>query len=214
MAEWEEAKEEIYDILNADAFRPGGKWAERPLKWANRVIRDICMEIDIRFHLQLSCTRTFTTSDASVSLPDTFFKMSNRFTRARVGEDYIDIINLEKLYEFDPDHDATTDNDQPDRIAIEGNRLYVHPKFAGDIVVENWFRSPVDMTGDSSKPDLPDDTVMEDLLIAGVCRKGFRLLADFEMKREYDSEYAYYLDLYRHHTDKSNSKVVVKAKDY
>ena len=214
MATWEDTKEEIFDILNADAFRHGGKWSDRPLKWANRVIRDICMEVDIRYHLQRSCTRTFTTADSYVSLPATFFKMSSRFTKARVDDDYIDIVNLEELYANDPDHDATTTNSNPDSCAIEGNRLFVYPMFSGDLVVENWFRRPVDMTENSSTPDLPDHYAVEDLIIAGVCRKGFRLLDDFEMKREYDSEYGYYLELYRHHIDKSNSKVTVETKDY
>lgn len=213
MATWGDMQAEVQDILNSDSFRSGGKWNDRLLKWANRVIRDICMEIDIRFHLE-STDLTYTTTDVSKSLPSTFFKISNRFTRARVDDEYIDIISLEKLNEFDPDHDATTTNTQPDHCAIEGNSVYVHPLFAGTLTIENWFRSPVDMSTVNSTPDLPDTTVVEDLIIAGICRKGLRLLEDFEMKKEYDAEYGYYLDLYRHHVDKSNSKVVVTAKDY
>ena len=212
--QWSDTVDEIYDVLGADAFRPGGKWSNRVLKWGNRVIRDICMEIDIRNHLVLSASRTFTTSDYSVSLPSNFFKISDRFTTVRVGEDYVDIIPLETLNENDPDHDSTTSNDAPDYCALEGRRVYVYPMFSGTLVIENYFREPTDMGGGNSFPDLPDDTVMQDLLIAGVCRKGFRLLDDPEKKMENDNEYGYYLDLYRFHIDKSNSRKAVEAKYY
>jgi hypothetical protein len=211
---WRVAEEEILDILNADEFRVGGKWNKYIIRWANRAIRDICMEIDVRYHLRLSCSRTFTTTDASVALDDDFFKISDRFTKARVGEDYIDIISLEDLYSYDPDHDQTTTNSNPDYIAIEGNRLYVYPMFSGTLVLENFFRAPVDMTAGDSSPDLPDDIVLQDLLISAICRKGFRLKGDLDLKREYENDYAYYLDLYRLHLDKSNSREEKEFKDF
>ncbi len=213
--QWNETEEEIIDILNSNNFKTeGGQWNKWLLKWGNRTVRDVAREIDIRQHLRLSCTRTFTTAEWQVALDDDFFKISDRFTRARVGEDYIDIIPLETLISYDPDHDQTTDNDQPDYVAVEGRRIHVFPMFAGDLVLENFFRIPTPMADRTGFPDLPDDEDVQDLLIAGVLRRGFRMLGDFDMQKNYEADYIYYLDIYRRHLDRSNSKEEIEHKYY
>lgn len=208
--QWEETEEEIIEIFNSSKFKATGKWYKWLLKWGNRTVRDVAREIDIRQHLRKDCSRTFVNTEWEIALDDDFFKISDRFTTARVGEDYLDIIPLEKLVTFDPDHDATTDNDAPDWIAIEGKRMYVNPMFAGTIVLENFFRIPTPMADRTAFPDLPDDEDVQDLLMSGVLRRGFRMLGDFEMQKNYEADYAYYLDIYRHHLDRSNSKEIIK----
>lgn len=212
--QWEETTEEIQALLGSEEFDPGGKMYKFLLKWGNRVIRDICMEIDIRAHFQQSCSIVLTTSDASVTLPSIFFKMSQRFTRARVGENYIEIIGLDKLYEKDPDHNDTSSADEPDAVSIEGNRLYVYPMVSATLYLENYFRRPTDMVSNTSSPDVPDDTALQDLLISGVCKKAFQWMQDFDAKREYEADYLKYLNLYSVHIDKTNSMVNQPAKFY
>lgn len=212
--QWNDIREEIEDILNDDRFRHGGDWHKYLLKWANKTIESVAQEIDIRFHLVLETSRTFTTTDASVSLPDNFFKISDRFTKARVGEDYINIVRLEDLYKNDPDHDGTTDNDAPDEIAVEGGRVYVQPMFSGTLILENYFRKPVKMADGTDSIDLQDDEVVEDLIQAGVLRRGFRMQGDMDLAREHAADFSYYLDLYRDHLDTSDSREQAKFNDF
>ena len=150
----------------------------------------------------------------SVALPDNFFKISDRFTKARVDDDYVNIVRLEDLYANDPDHDGTTDGDAPDEVAIDGNRIYVQPMFSGTLVLENYFRKPTKMDNGTGSPDLPDDEVVEDLIQSGVLRRGFRMLGDMDLKREHEADFIYYLDLYREHLDASDSREQTTFKDY
>lgn len=203
-------EQEIFDALESKKFESGGDYDGIILTWANRVIREIAVEIDIRDHLG-DISLSMTTSDSSKALGDTFLKMSNRFTRARVGENYYDIINLETLNLKDPDHDETTTNAFPDVTAIEGTTVFVYPMFTGTLVIENVYITPTDMSDNTKNPDLPDDDVVQDLIIAGVCRKGFRRLQNFDMTSHMTREYFRLLSLYRDHLDKSNSEKVVKA---
>lgn len=206
-------EQEIFDALGSEEFQSGGKWDGIVLTWANRVIKDIAKEIDIRAHLA-DISLTFTTVDPSLALGDTFFKVSDRFTRARVGENYYPIKNLETLNDQDPDHDETTTAGNPDLVALEGVTAYVWPMFAGTLVIENIYRAPVDMSDNTGNPDLPDDAVVQDLIVAGVCRKGFRRLQDFDLMSTMTAEYFSLLGLYRKHIGKSNSEKVTKIKDF
>ena len=62
--QWNDIREEIEDILNADEFRTGGKWHKYLLKWANKTIESIAQDVDVRYHLVLETSRTFTITDA------------------------------------------------------------------------------------------------------------------------------------------------------
>lgn len=216
--QWNEIEEEITAMLNAGVFNAGGKMNKFLLKWGNRLVTEICQEIDIRKHLQ-TCIIVFTTADESKTLPDIFLKHSHRFTRARVSgtndDTYIDIIGLDKLLSYDPDRDETTTS-IPEAVSIEGKRIYPYPLFAGTLILENYFRRPVKMADKTSNPDLPDDN--EDLLInllsAGVLKKGFLWLQDFDMTKYYEAEYWRLLDLYRVFVDASNSQIVEESKYY
>jgi hypothetical protein len=178
-------------------------------------VTEIAMEIDIREHLQ-TCTLAvagLTASDYSVALPDIFFKYSQRFTRARVDDSFVDIITLEELNESDPDHDNTTDGDTPDAVAIEGGRMYFTPLWSGTIVLENYFRKPVAMEDEGDSPDLPDDkdAQLRSLLAAGVLRKGFLWKQDLQLAAYYrDNEFPRLLNLYDVHLDKSRSEQLRK----
>jgi hypothetical protein len=221
---WKEVEEEIVDALNADSFETQGKDYKYLLKWGNRFVRQIAQEIDIREHFQ-TCTRTFTTSDTSVVLPDIFFKFSQRFTKVRVSgsndEEYIDIVGLDTLLSYDPDRNETTEGN-PDAVSIEGGRLYSYPLFAGTLILENYFREPTAMTDRTGTVDLPYDETLHDLLVAGVCRKCYVWLQDFDMANYFRGEIygvpaeakTGLLDLYRVHIDKSYSAVMHEAKYY
>lgn len=217
--QWKDIEDECIDLMNSNEFEAEGEMYKYLLKWANRTITEIAQEIDIRQHLQ-TCTITFTNSDLSKTLPAVFLKMSHRFTRARADADgddnYIDIIGLDKLYGKDPDHDETTDAN-PDWISIEGHRVYVYPMFAGDLTIENYFRTPTAMESRTSNPDLPDDnaSLIHDLILAGVLRKGFVWLQDLDMAKFYiETEFPRLRELYRMNLDKTNSQIVHEAKYY
>ncbi len=210
--QWEEIEDEAIALLASNEFEPQEKMYKYLLKWGNRTITEIAQEMDIRQHLQ-TCTITFTNSDLSKTLPAVFLKHSHRFTRVRAdanGDDnYIEIIGLDELYAKDPDHDETTDSN-PDYVSVEGHRIYVHPMFAGDLTLENYFRRPTPMTERNSYPDLPndDETVLYDMILAGVLRKGFLWLQDFDMAKYYiETEFPRLRDLYNTNLDKTNSQI-------
>ncbi len=217
--QWEEIEDEAIDLLGSSDFEAEGKMYKYLLKWANRTITEIAMEVDIREHLQ-TCRIAFVNTNLSKTLPAQFLKHSNRFTRVRAdanGDDnYIPIIGLDKLYAKDPDHDETTDSN-PGCVSIEGHRIYVYPMFAGNLTLENYFRRPTKMTERNSSPDLPDDneSLLHDMLLAGVLRKGFIWLQDFDMAKFYiETEFPRLRDLYTINLEKTNSQQVIEHKYY
>jgi len=210
---WSTTEAEIQKLLKESEFDSTGDMYSYLLTWGNRVIRDINMEIDIRAHFT-TADLTLTTSSVSVSLPSDFFKMSDRFTIARVGENEIKIIGLETLYSYDPDHDETSTASKPDYVSIEGMLLYQYPMVNATLVLDNYIKTPTDIADGTGNPDMPDDAVLQDLIIAGVCRKAYRWLQDFDALKLYTGEYNYYLELYRKHIDKTNSAVVQSAYYY
>jgi hypothetical protein len=214
---WQDIDEEARVFLSSQEFETGGKMHPFLIKWGNQVQDLIARSTEIRSHLQ-TCSLDFTTSDVSVELPDIFSKMSRRFTKARVDDNPVNIITLEKLNSYDLDHDSTTTGTTPDAIAIEGGRMYITPLWAGTMTLENYFRVPVKMTELSSRPDLPepdsDGVVLEDLFVAGVLRKGFRWLQDIDMINYYDAEFSRLVSLYQTWIDNSNSQEVTKYTDF
>lgn len=211
---WSVIEEEIRDLLNSDVFESGNKYHKYLLRWGNRTQREIAQKINIREHFDTDgADISLTTTDYFVSLPSDFFKISDRFTTVRLDEDYLQIVPLETLASYDPDHDKTTTNTKPDYVAIEGNRLYQFPMATWTAVIENYFRTPTDMTSGTS-PDLTDDNVLVDLLVSGVLRRGFAIKQDFDMVKFYTSEYARYLDEYMAHVDTNNSRQIVKHTNF
>lgn len=212
---WSVTEAEIKDILDSSHFATGGKYDGQIITWGNRAVTDIAMDIDVRSHLTIDTTTlVFTDSDESITLPTNFLKMSERFTKARIGDALIDIIGLDSLRSFDPAHDQTTSGDTPDAVSVEGRSMFVYPLFNGTVVLENYYKQPTDMADDTKSPDLPDHTVVQDLLIAAVCWRGFRLLRDWDAMRNYRDEYNHYLDIYRRHLGRSDSKQVAPFRNY
>lgn len=212
---WSVTEAEIIDILDSKHFESGGKWNSNLIAWGNRAVTDIAMDIDVRYHLSTdSSTLVFTDTDESKALPTNFLKMSERFTKARIGDDLIDIIGLDRLRSFDPAHDQTTGNDVPSFCSVEGRDMFVYPLFNGTVVLENYYRQPTDMTDGASSPDLPDHSVVQDLIVAAVCWRGFRMIRDWDTMRNFRAEYDHYLDIYRRHLGRSDSKQVAEFKDY
>ena len=123
---WSVTEAEIIDILDSKHFESGGKWNSNLIAWGNRAVTDIAMDIDVRYHLSTdSSTLVFTDTDESKALPTNFLKMSERFTKARIGDELINIIGLDKLRSFDPAHDQTTGGDVEYELAlyVDGVRI-------------------------------------------------------------------------------------------
>ena len=171
---------EIIRLLDDATFDVGGEMHDLLLPWANRVVVEICNEFPIRDHLQTS-SATIDTTNYIWTLPTTsgyeYFKKHERFTRARVDDNYVDIVGVEVLNSNDPDHSETSIASTPNCVAIEGKYLYVYPKWAGTVVIENYLRLPVDMSATTDIPDLPMEHLRVDLIVAGVVGKyGFPAL--------------------------------------
>ena len=201
---------EIRNILNSKEFDTGGKWAAFPLNFANRVIRQIHMEMDIRAKLG-NITATFTTSVTSITLGSTYFKVSDRFTNARVAGVPVDIIPLEELNALDRDHDDVSTAAEPTAAAIEGTSVFVSPLWAGELIIENIFTKPINMADNTENPDLPDDDEAQDVIIAGVLAMCFKMLRQFDMAAAYRVDFFNFLDIYRNHIDKQNSMATSKS---
>jgi hypothetical protein len=208
-------KSELEDLLDDAVFASAGSLNSMLLTWTNRLIKDIHLEIDIRRKLSTSdiavtgATHVF---DITSSITD-FFKISNRFTKVQgVSGVYIDVITLETLNSFDPDHDATTTGN-PAAVAIEGNYLYVYPLTTATCALENYFAEPTDMTATSSSPDLPWIYFVTDMVVSGVAGKyGFPYLNEYEQAKYWYNKdknnpgvYQELLEKYRLHVGKSNS---------
>jgi hypothetical protein len=212
---WASAKEEIRDILDDAVFETGGSATDYLLTWANRIQKEVHWELDFRSKLG-TAEITGTTSDYYLSLPTDFLKVSNRFTKVRIDDDYIDIISLEKLNEIDPDHDSvsTTTGAQYDYVAIEGGKLWLYPMIATTLVLENYFYKPTEISA-SNNIDINDDQFAEDLIINGVCGKyGFPFLNEKELADEYRQRYYQLLEQYRIYLTRNNTQQLIEREYY
>ena len=86
--QWQDIEDEVIKELNSDIFEIQSEHYRQLIKWGNRVITEICEEIDMKHHFQRASI-VATTADASFSLPACFWKVSERFTKVRVGDRYI-----------------------------------------------------------------------------------------------------------------------------
>lgn len=174
---------EIQLILDDGTFESGGDMYDMLLPWTNRIVFEIANEVLIRDHL-LNTTGTVavTTADFEYDMPSAsgsaFMRKSARFTKVRDDDTYIDIVGVEELNAYDPDHDDTTTT-TPTCVAIEGRRLFVYPMWTGTLTIENYYREPVDMSATTDVPDIPIEHLRTDLIVAGVVGKyGFPALKE------------------------------------
>lgn len=210
---WASAKAEIQDTLDDVTFETGGGSVDYLLTWANRIQKEVHWELDIRQNLT-NGDITGTTSDYYLDLPTDYLKHSNRFTKVRVDDEYIDIISLEVLNDYDPDHDEVTTASEPSYVSIEGGKLWIYPMIAATFTVENYFGVPVAITA-AGNIDIPDDHFAEDLIINGVCGKyGFSLLNEPELEKQYRSKYYQLLEQYRTYLTQNNSRQIFETEFY
>lgn len=207
---WNTALTELQALLDDGVFSTGGSKEAYLLTWANRVIRDTCLEVHVRQHLT---DATITTATSTFEYPfatyvTDFLKISDRFTKVRVDDSYPEVVTLEELNERDPDHTESSTNEDPTVVAIEANSLFTYPAMgsATTFTLENYIREPVDMTATSSTPDMPWVYYVTDLIVAGVAgRYGFPWLNEFDQAKFWAGRYGELLEKYRFHLDQSNS---------
>jgi hypothetical protein len=210
---YQTAKNELEDLLDDAVFASGGSLNSMLLTWSNRLIKDICLEIPMRYHLE-SVEAALTGGSYIWSLPTDFFAVSQRFTKFRVSADYVDIVGLDTLNSYDPAH-ADTTTGPPTAISIEGNSLYSYPACTCTGVLENYLREPTDMAATSSSPDIPWIYYVTDMIVAGVAGKyGFPYLNEYEQAKYWKDRYKELLDKYRLHVEKSNSMQVIERMFY
>lgn len=210
---WATALAEIRKILDDVTFESGGTNTDYLLTWANRIQNEVHWEIDFKQNL-VNGDVTGTTSDYYVNLPTDFLKWSDRFTKVRVDDEYIDIISVEDLNDADPDHDTYTANTEPDYVAIEGGKVYIYPMFSGTLTVENYFRMPVELTA-AGNIDIPNDYFALDLTVNGVCGKyGFPFLNEPELAKERRDEFHKLLEQYRVVIKQNDSRKIMETKYY
>src|SRR5512139_1929535 len=209
-------KEQIQAYLNDKAFETGGTKVDLLLKWASNIVNYITAELDFR-HLLIQEQRTITTADWMWTVPANFQKRSKRFTKVRVGDDYIEEYTLEDLNALDPNHSDTTTETKPTCWALEGRTLHFYPLWAGTIVLENYYRYPTAMSADGDSPDIPgttSDTLIDDIIIAGVLgRYGFPMLGEFDQATYWQNQYAEMFDTFKRDirkTDTSLKDVVIQ----
>ncbi len=175
MATWGTLKTEIQKLLNSADFDTGGTDEAYLLIWANRLVKNIISANELRYFLKTAST-AITTANYIFSLPTDFWKVSDIYTKIRVGDIYIDIVPLDTLNENDPDHSDTTTATLPDEVSIENGNLYVYPKIACTIVIENYLRENTDIALITESPDMPYLDLLDDVIINGVAVYGFRWL--------------------------------------
>jgi hypothetical protein len=207
MSTWATIEAELQGLLNDKVFNSGGSKETYLLTWANRIVQDVCLEIDMRYHLK-SAEATITDDNFVYCLPTDFFKVSPRFTKIRVEDDYVDLVGLDTLNAYDPDHSETDTNaTAPTVAAIEGQYLWVYPAVDATVVIENYYRKPTDMDDDTDSPDMPYVYFLNDLIISGVAGKyGFPWLNEYEQAAEWRKYYYEWLEKYRLHMSKNDSK--------
>lgn len=206
---WQTAKTELEDLLDDAVFDSGGTDNSKLLTWANRIVKDICLEIDIRDHLQTKDVTLYDTAWdydlRACTSTDDFLKVSRRFTRFKHDDSYVEIVGKDTLEEYDPDHDDTGTGDCT-VVSIEGTHLYTYPMTTSTGTIENYLREPTDMTATDSTVDLPWIYYVSDLIVAGVAGKyGFPYLNEYEQAAYYEGRYNNLLEKYRLHVGKSNS---------
>ncbi|RMG04682.1 MAG: hypothetical protein D6726_02890 [Nitrospirae bacterium] len=200
MSQWSVLKSEIQKILDDASFETGGSMESYLLTWANRIVEDICLEVNIRNHL-VSGTATFTSGGNHYqSLPSDWLKPSKRFTRVTYDENEIPIIPLDELNGLDPDHDDTTTGSYPEYCSIDAGYLYIYPKWDGTLQIRDYYRKPTDMSNDTDTPDLPfaSSGLVDDLIVFGVVGKyGFPSLNEKELALQYWNEHPWYLGMFQ-----------------
>ena len=185
MGAWSTLRTQIQLLSDDGTFESSGALYNYLLPWANSIQLEVANEVDINHHLK-TVEGDVTTDNHAWFLPDDYLKTSNRFTKVRVGDNYIDTIGFEDLNKLDADHSEITTNTQPSYISIEGGVLYLYPKWAGTIVIENYIRRPVNMVEDTDVVDLPEDSIADNLIIAGVVGKYcFPHLNEWEIAKTY-----------------------------
>lgn len=209
---WQTAKNELEDLLDDGVFASSGSLNSMLLIWANRLVKDICLEIPMRYHLN-SVEANLTGGNYIWSLPTDFFAISPRFTKFRVDDSYVDITGVDVLNALDPDHNET--GTIPTNIAIEGNYLYSYPACTCTGVLENYWREPTDMAATNSTVDMPWIYYVTDMVVAGVAGKyGFPYLNEYEQAKYWKDRYQELLAKYRLHVEKSNSAQAIERMFY
>jgi hypothetical protein len=170
MGAWSSIRSQIQLLADDGAFESAGNLYSYLLPWANSVQLEIATEADIKAHLK-TVEGDLTTDNHAWYLPSDYLKTLERFTKIRVGDNYVPIIGFEELNSIDADHSEISTNTQPSYAAIEGGILYIYPKWAGTIVIENYIRRPVDMAADTDTVDLPEASITDDMIVAGVAGK-------------------------------------------
>lgn len=182
---WSDVRTQIQLLADDATFESGGNLYSYLLGWANNVQLEVANEVDIYDHLR-TVEGDLTTDNHAWYLPPDYLKTSLRFSNVRVADNNIEIIGFEKLNLLDPDHSDISTNTQPDYVSIEGGVLYVYPKWAGTIVLENYIRKPTDMVADTDLIDLPETGISEDLIVTGVLgRYCFPHLNEREMAKDF-----------------------------
>jgi hypothetical protein len=209
MSTWAVIKTEIQDLLNDKVFSASGSKEDYLLKWANRIVSDICLEIDMRYHLK-TAEATITTSNFVYCLPTDYFKVSPRFTKIRVGDEYVPLVGLDTLNSYDPDHSDTDDTAvYPSCASIEGNYIWIYPAINATVVIENYYKKPTDMVATTDSPDMPYVYFLDDLIISGVSGKyGFPWLNEYEQAKEWRTTYYELTEKYRLHMGKNDSRKI------
>ena len=216
---WQTMKSELEDLLDDAAFASAGSLNAYLLTWSNRIVKDICLEADVRRHLTSADLTTATATyiyDFATYISD-FLKISDRFTKVRVDDSYPTVVTLEELNDYDPDHDDTTTNEDPTVVAIEGNYLYSYPQMGSACVftLENYLREPTDMTATTSTVDLPWIYYVSDMVVAGVTgRYGFPWLNEYEQAKFWENRYREWLEKYKYHIGKSDSEKPLEGTYY
>jgi len=213
---WSEIQTEIITLLDDAVFETGGSLNEKLITWANRIIKDICLEIDIRNHLK-NADITITTDnyqyDIVANITD-YFKFSKRFTKVLSDDTEIELITVDELNSYDYDHDETTTGN-PSYVAIEGNYLYVYPMADVTLTISNYFRKPADLVNDTDSPDMPYVYFLPDLIIAGVVSKyGFPYLNEYKQADYWKNVYFENLEKYRLHINKNNTMQIIERNYY
>lgn len=215
-------KQQIQLLLNDKSFETNGNAVNMLLPWANSVINEVAMEVDIRNLLDTD-TITFTSADKSKALPTDFMRKSDRFTIVNYLSNDIDIVGLDVIRSFDIAHTAITTAGYPQCVALEGTSIYPYPLFTGTLTIDNFYRYPTAMVNDGDSPDIPDNSIRTDLIVAGVVGKyGFPHLTEMNLARFYyddsvsprSGRFFQLLEVYRSYMNRLNSQSEEQAVYY
>jgi hypothetical protein len=93
------------------------------------------------------------------------------FTFNAVTTDFpiIHMVTADELNLRDEHHkETTTQANGPNYVALDGREILVQPKWAGDLMVHNYYRKPVRMSADTDTIDIVSDGVSGDNLIKNI----------------------------------------------